>query len=284
MKNFSLFHPTYNSFYKGEDYRNVDEVVVADFLYLRRDKLLFWKLERYESSFRPYYPQDDLTIDDAYESLKQDVMNGDVEHGVSPEYERELLNTLQKEMPEKGEMLDFIQSPDGEKTVEFRAGDKFGENYLVVGETEKDLDIKNVTNAVWSQDGKYLIYSTGELVEILGILSPKADIWRTDDQGNKKLLLEVSDSPNDMDLYSDGKVVVYASKNKIGILSIDGENHRVLTTYDQPNGASEQFFLAHITALDDEYVYVEIPNVDYGTTQKYTKWKIEIQSGLKYRI
>lgn len=260
-----LNEPKVAIYYKGHDYRGLDDIVITDFFYLKRKNLLFWEVKKYESSYVPYYSQDGYTLDDAYDEMKKNVKDGEVTHGLTPDQERDLLNDSEGALnTNPDDLVDYIQTPNQEKTIEVLAGEKYGTNYLLDTSTNEKLGIENIVRGVFSTDGKYLIYTTGEFIEPLGELISNVDIWVYDFKNEPKKIYEVTDKPNDLVLYSDGKVVVYGTKNSIGMINIDGNSNNNLLSFTAVDTSSQFFVLPEFKEQSNSVIRISVPSDEYN--------------------
>jgi len=216
-----------------------------------------------------------MSIADLYNSLKSDVHNGRITHGVSPQDEKKL--NVSKGIAKPGDIINTVKSPDNKQSIVIQATDNYGENKLLLG--QQDLGIKDVNQAIWSSDSSHIIYSTGKYNQILGELDPNADIWITDLSGNKAKLLNNQNNPNDISLYATGTVIVYGTKNLIGIMNIDGTNNKIILQYNQPVSNTEAFILPQVKSVDSQYIYLLVPDVDFIQNNKLIEYKIFLITG-----
>ena len=264
-------------FYKGENYRNTSQVTITDFFYLERTGLISWEVKKYESSYVPYYEQEGYTLDDAYEAMKKNVKAGEVTHGLTPDQERELLTGSEGTLnTNPNDLVDYIQTANQERTIEVLAGEKYGTNYLLDTSTNEKLGIENVVRGVFSTDGKYLVYTTGEFIEPLGELIPNADIWVYDFENEPKKIFEISDKPNDVVLYSNGKVIVYGTKNLIGLMDIDGTGQKELLDFTAVDTSSQFFVLPELEDQGDGTLRISVPSENYSEDMEMVLYSLEI--------
>ncbi len=251
---FDLFSPKYSVIYKADNYKELDKAIIGDFLYLKRKNLLFWEVERYETTYLPYYESNDYSYDQAKEDYKNQILSGNVTYGLTPEEEKELNSKINSEYPTKGELIDYISSPTGDITVEVLAGSKQGTNYLTLN--NKELGINNILRGTFSTDGTIFLYTTGHYNDMLGELIPNADIWTSDLKGNNKKIFDIEESLNDITFISNGKQIIYGTKNQIGKINLDGSGNIMLKEFQETESNNEVISLPEfITITNNKLTY-----------------------------
>ncbi len=276
---FNLLEPKIATYYRGSNYKGYEQVVIADFFYLKHKGLFSYEIARYESSFVPYYAQDGYSLDQAYDDMKNSVKSKKVTQGLTPDEERKILeSSFETEKVTPNTLIDYIQSLDGDTTIEIRSGEKFGTNYLVDGRSNQKLEIENVINGVFSTDSRYLIYTTGSHIEPLGILSPNADIWIYDFATKPTKIIELEDKSSEISIFSDGKVVLFGTKESVEMVAIDGSGHKVLLNFEPVNVASQYSVLPKFEFDNSGSIDILIPSSTFEADGKLVSYSFNFST------
>lgn len=269
--NYNPINPKYVSIYKATDYKTYSNAVVADFFYFKRSGLLSWKVEKYESSFTPYFENDENTFDDLYETFKNSILEKEVKKGLTSREEIDLNESFDITSVKTGDLIDYVSTDDKSITFEILAGKKYGSNYVVEGSTGVSLGIENIITGIFSTDNKYFIFTTGEYFEPTGELINIGTIWKmnlADNSITQVLNLTLNGlEPSDMMLYSDGNIVIYGTKDTIGKVNLDGSNNEIVVTFEAVIKDSEEFYLPEVYEVVNGKAVISYPKENFAESR-----------------